>query len=84
MTTLKERSDNRLKNDFTLAELEALTPVELAALIESINRETGATHGAGVVKNPGGKVKYDADAIPGQYGETAVELKDFPPGRLPT
>ncbi len=62
-----------VKKTFTREQLEGMTLEDLVALVGEAG--PGAKfHGKGVIKRADGSAKYDADAVPGEYGETKEEL----------
>ncbi len=74
MSSLDERQEGVLKT-FGREALENMSIEDVVRLVGEAG--PGAKfHGKAVVKRADGSIKYDADAIPGEFGETSEELVD--------
>ena len=63
-----------IKKTFTKEQLVGMTVEDLMALVGAAG--SGATfRGTGVVRKADGTVRYDADAVPGEYFESQEDLK---------
>lgn len=59
------------RKTYSREQLLAMTPEEVTALLDTPGVQF---HGKGVVRRPDGSIRYDDDAVPGQYGESAEDM----------
>lgn len=62
-----------VKKTYTREQLENMSIEDLVALIGEAG-PNARFRGTGVIKRADGSVKYDEEAVPGKFGETAEEL----------
>lgn len=63
-----------VKKTFTREQLKGMSMVDLVALVGEAG--PGAMfHGTGVVRKADGSIRYDDDAVPGDYSESSEDLK---------
>ena len=70
--SLDERQEVVLKT-FTREQLEGMDIADLVKLVGEAG-PTAKLRGKGIVKRPDGSVRYDPEAVPGSFHETAEEL----------
>ena len=68
-----DEAQRAVVRSYSREELAGMTMDEVAALIETAGAKA-KFKGKAVVRGPDGKIKYDADAVPDRYGETAEEM----------
>lgn len=64
-----------IKKTYTKAQLESMTLEELVALVGKAGPNATFT-GTGVVRKKDGTIRYDKDAVPGEYFESPEDLKN--------
>lgn len=62
-----------VKKTFTREQLDNMSIEDLVALVGEAGPGV-KFHGKGVVRKADGSIRYAADAVPGEYGETPEEL----------
>lgn len=66
-----DQISKEIRKTYSREQIMAMTPEEVEELL---NRPGVEFHGKGVVRRPDGSIRYDADAVPGQYGESAEDM----------
>jgi len=63
---------------FTKEQLEAMPVEDLVALIGEASKPGAVFKGRGIVRTKEGKIKYDPEALPGNFGESEEDLNALP------
>ena len=64
-----------IRKTYTLDQLMKMTPKAISKLIADAG-DLIEFHGTGVVRKKDGSIRYDADAVPGQFGESLEDMKN--------
>lgn len=59
------------RKTYSREQLLAMTPEQVTELLDTPGVKF---KGKGVVRRPDGSIRYDDDAVPGQYGESAEDM----------
>lgn len=59
------------RKTYSREQLLAMTPEQVTELLDTPGVQL---KGKGVVRRPDGSIRYDDDAVPGQYGESAEDM----------
>lgn len=69
-----DKRQHIIKKTFTKKQLEGMTVKDLIALV-GVAGPGAKFAGTGVVRKKDGTIRYDEDAVPGEYFETPEDLK---------
>lgn len=65
---------NQIRKTYTIDQLLKMTPEAIQKLIADAG-DMVEFHGTGVVRKQDGSIRYDADAVPGNFGESPEDMK---------
>ncbi len=63
--------EQQSRKTYSREQLLAMTPEQVVELLDTPGVQF---KGKGVVRRPDGSIRYDDDAVPGQYGESAEDM----------